>query len=113
MAFKQKNGPRLARARITLNAGLMSTYDRLTIRGSAPYDCDSMETTKIGMVGLGTVGSGVAKLLLEHGDRIARQAGRRLELAEVVVRDVGKERDVLVPPALSRPIEPHTQASRH
>lgn len=56
-----------------------------------------MEITKIGMVGLGTVGSGVAKLLLEHGDRIARQAGRRLELAEVVVRDLQKERDVRVP----------------
>ena len=56
-----------------------------------------METTKIGMVGLGTVGSGVAKLLLEHADRIARQAGQRIELAEVVVRDPQKERGVAVP----------------
>ena len=56
-----------------------------------------METTKIGMVGLGTVGSGVAKLLLEHADRIARQAGQRIELAEVVVRDAQKERGVAVP----------------
>ena len=59
-----------------------------------------MEITKIGMVGLGTVGSGVAKLLLEHGDRIARQAGQRLELAAVVVRDLAKDRDVRVPPGI-------------
>jgi homoserine dehydrogenase len=78
----------------------IATPSNLTIGGLSPYDCDSMETTKIGMVGLGTVGSGVAKLLLEHGDRIARQAGRRLELAEVVVRDTSKERDVLVPPGI-------------
>jgi len=30
------------------------------------------------IIGFGTIGSGVARLLLEHGDRIARQAGKRL-----------------------------------
>ena len=32
---------------------------------------------KIGIVGFGTVGSGVAKLILEQGDRIAAKTGVR------------------------------------
>jgi homoserine dehydrogenase len=39
----------------------------------------------IALVGCGTVGSGVAKLLVEHGDRLAARAGRRLELRHIVV----------------------------
>ena len=35
-----------------------------------------MKTTKVAIVGFGTIGSGVARLLLEHGDRIARHAGQ-------------------------------------
>ena len=47
-----------------------------------------MSTTKVAIVGLGTVGTGVARLLVEHGDRIARHAGRRLVLAQAVVNDL-------------------------
>ncbi|MGD9721087.1 MAG: homoserine dehydrogenase [Pirellulales bacterium] len=57
-------------------------------------------TTKVAIVGLGTVGTGVARLLLEHGDRIARHAGRKLELAHVVVSDLHKQRDVQLPPGM-------------
>jgi homoserine dehydrogenase len=56
-----------------------------------------MEKTKVGIVGLGTVGSGVAKLLLDHGDRTARHAGRTLWVEEVVVRDLKKPRDCELP----------------
>src|SRR5438477_2484842 len=56
-----------------------------------------MEKTKVAIVGLGTVGSGVAKLLLDYGDRTARHAGRALWLEEVVVRDVNKPRDCDLP----------------
>ena len=56
-----------------------------------------MESTKVGIVGLGTVGTGVARLLLEHGDRVVRQAGRKLELKHVVVRDPTKARDIVLP----------------
>lgn len=56
-----------------------------------------MDKTKIGIVGLGTVGSGVAKLLLDHGDRTARHAGRTLWVEQVVVRDVSKKRDCDLP----------------
>ncbi len=46
-----------------------------------------MEKTKVAIVGMGTVGAGVAKLLLDHGDRTARHAGRTMWLERVVVRD--------------------------
>jgi homoserine dehydrogenase len=59
-----------------------------------------MEKTKVAIVGLGTVGSGVAKLLLDYGDRTARHAGRTLWLEQVVVRDISKPRDCELPAGL-------------
>jgi homoserine dehydrogenase len=49
---------------------------------------------------LGTVGTGVARILLEHADRVARHAGRPLELRAVVVRDCHKKRQLELPPGL-------------
>jgi homoserine dehydrogenase len=51
-----------------------------------------MEKTKVAIIGLGTVGSGVARLLVDHGDRIARHAGRVLWLEKAVVRNLKKPR---------------------
>jgi homoserine dehydrogenase len=59
-----------------------------------------METLGIGLIGCGNVGSGVAKLLLEHPERMAARAGRRLELRRVVVRDPSKPRAVDLPPSI-------------
>jgi homoserine dehydrogenase len=56
-----------------------------------------LEKTKVGIVGMGTVGSGVAKLLLDYGDRTARHAGRTLWLESVVIRDSEKPRDIELP----------------
>ena len=56
-----------------------------------------MDKTKVAIVGLGTVGTGLARLLLDHGDRTARHAGRTLWLEAVVVLDVNKRRDVELP----------------
>lgn len=56
-----------------------------------------MDKTKVAIVGLGTVGSGVAKLLLDHGDRTARHAGRTLWLEKAVVRDLAKPRGCDLP----------------
>ncbi len=56
-----------------------------------------MEKTKVAIIGLGTVGTGVAKLLLDHGDRTARHAGRIPWLEKIVVRDLSKTRDVEIP----------------
>jgi homoserine dehydrogenase len=59
-----------------------------------------METAKVAIVGLGTIGSGVARLLLESGERIARHAGRRIELARVVDKDLRRKRNVTLPEGL-------------
>jgi homoserine dehydrogenase len=59
-----------------------------------------MEKVKVAIVGMGTVGCGVARLLLDHGDRVIRHAGKVLWLEEVVVRDLNKPRDVELPQGL-------------
>ena len=56
-----------------------------------------MEKTKVAIIGLGTVGTGVAKLLLDHGDRTARHAGRIPWLEKVVVQNLDKPRNVDIP----------------
>lgn len=56
-----------------------------------------MTDTKIAIVGMGTVGTGVAKILMEHGDRLQRHAGKKLTLARVVVRDLAKPRQIQLP----------------
>src|SRR3954454_17200411 len=53
-----------------------------------------MEQTTIGLIGLGTVGTGVARLLTEHADRIARRAGKPVRWKWAVVREPGKTRDI-------------------
>ena len=52
---------------------------------------------KVGLAGFGTVGSGVAKLIIEDGDSIAAKTGLRLELACVVDIDTTSERPVKLP----------------
>ena len=52
-----------------------------------------MEEVGVGLLGVGTVGSGVARLLVEHGDRIARAAGKRVVLKCSAVQDLAKPRN--------------------
>src|SRR5438094_8501302 len=59
-----------------------------------------MEALGVGLIGCGNVGGGVAKLLLEHPERMAARAGRPLELRRVVVRDPHKSRAVPLPPGI-------------
>lgn len=53
-----------------------------------------MNDLNIALVGCGTVGTGVARILHEKSDLLALRAGRRLNLCHVVVRDVRKSRGV-------------------
>ena len=55
------------------------------------------DTLGIALIGCGTVGGGVAEILLRHHDRLARRAGRALALRRVVVRDPNKERTPQLP----------------
>ena len=52
---------------------------------------------KVGLVGFGTVGTGVAKLIIEDADLIASKIGLRLELACVVDIDTKSARPVELP----------------
>jgi len=51
----------------------------------------------IGLIGLGTVGSGVVKILKSQGRRIASETGVKLVLRRVAVRSASKKRAVSVP----------------
>ena len=55
---------------------------------------------RIALVGLGTVGSGVAKILLEQAARITRRTGRGIEIQHAIVRDPSKARGVELPSGL-------------
>ncbi len=51
-----------------------------------------MDTLRIGMIGCGTVGSGVLELLYRRREEFAQRADRPLEVARIVVRDLGRSR---------------------
>jgi homoserine dehydrogenase len=55
------------------------------------------QKVKVGLVGFGTVGCGVAKLILDQADSIAAKTGLRLELACVVDIDAESPRPVKLP----------------
>src|SRR5262249_36579993 len=59
-----------------------------------------MDALNIALLGCGTVGSGVARLLLEQRERLAARAGRPLVLRRVVVRDSAKPRPIPLSPEL-------------
>jgi len=53
----------------------------------------------VGLLGLGTVGTGVARVLLAKSDALERRVGRPVQICKVLVRDLDKARavDVQVP----------------
>ncbi len=52
----------------------------------------------IALLGCGTVGTGVARLLLEQPDRWRHRTGRSLHLRRVLVRDLDRPRGIPLPP---------------
>ena len=54
----------------------------------------------IGILGLGIIGSEVARSLIQNLERLSQKAGRPLFLCGVLVRDMAKYRDPSVPPRL-------------
>jgi len=59
-----------------------------------------MRTVNVAIVGFGTVGSGVARILLDSGDSLAARAGVQLHLKYVCDTDLQRPRDVAVPQEL-------------
>ena len=61
---------------------------------------DSLPTLDIAVLGAGTVGSQVIRLLQEQADDLAARAGARLSIGAILVRDVSAPRAVDLDPAL-------------
>ncbi|MDP4083217.1 MAG: homoserine dehydrogenase [Bacillota bacterium] len=55
-----------------------------------------MKPIYIGLLGLGTVGSGVVKIIKDHQDKIMHQVGCPVEIKKILVQDLKKTRSVLV-----------------
>ncbi len=51
-----------------------------------------LEPVKVGVLGLGTVGSGTANILSRNADEIARRAGRGIQITIASMRDINKSR---------------------
>jgi small-conductance mechanosensitive channel len=59
------------------------------------------DVVRIGMLGGGTVGQGVARIIRETADTIERATGHRLEIGPVLVRDASVERPGIDPANLT------------
>ena len=55
------------------------------------------EHVRVGLLGCGNVGAALVRLVADHADLVAARSGTRVEIARVVVRDLGKPRDVPLP----------------
>jgi homoserine dehydrogenase len=55
-----------------------------------------MEAIRIGLLGLGTVGTGVLRIVQEHSADLERQVGSPLEVVKVLVRDKAKPRNIAI-----------------
>src|SRR5213593_2943665 len=54
----------------------------------------------VGMIGLGTVGTGALRILRENAEVIARRVGIPVEVTKVAVRDVKRDRGIAIPDGL-------------
>ncbi|MDR1384510.1 MAG: homoserine dehydrogenase [Planctomycetaceae bacterium] len=57
-----------------------------------------MDTVKVALIGFGTIGTGVAKILFGQRERIARAVGRNVELTRICDKDTQRDRGVKLPP---------------
>lgn len=63
-------------------------------------ESEDMKNIGIGLLGLGTVGTGVIKILENHQDKLMHQVGCPVKVKKILVKDLNKERDISVDPAL-------------
>ena len=60
-----------------------------------------MNTIKVAILGLGTVGTGVYKLIQKRADVMERTAGAKLEVKKILVRNMQKKREGVDPSLLT------------
>lgn len=56
-----------------------------------------MKAIRVGLLGLGTVGSGVVKIIQDHQDKLMHQVGCPVTIKKVLVKDLEKKREVDLP----------------
>ena len=61
---------------------------------------ESDSTIRIGLLGCGTVGGALARIISADADRIAARTGVRLEIVSIAVRNLSADRDVELPEEL-------------
>ena len=59
-----------------------------------------MKEIQVGLLGLGTVGSGVVRIITDHQERLIHQVGCPVKVTKVLVQNIEKEREVDVPSTL-------------
>lgn len=55
-----------------------------------------MKPIKVGLLGLGTVGTGVVRIVEGHQEDLHRQVGTPIEITKVLVKNIGKARNVFI-----------------
>ncbi|WP_066192556.1 MULTISPECIES: homoserine dehydrogenase [Gracilibacillus] len=55
-----------------------------------------MDQINVGLCGLGTVGTGVVKLLQNHAEEIKYKVGCEINIEKILVHDLNKQRDVVI-----------------
>ncbi len=59
-----------------------------------------MDTIKLGIIGFGTIGSSVVKILQKNGEQITQRLGANLELVKVADLDITTDRGVTLAPGI-------------
>lgn len=59
----------------------------------------AQEPIRVGLMGLGTVGSGVVRLVEGHQEDLFHRTGQRISIEKILVRDKSKDRSVAVDPS--------------
>ncbi|WP_338449284.1 homoserine dehydrogenase [Niallia oryzisoli] len=59
-----------------------------------------MNVISIGLLGLGTVGSGVVKIIEDHQDKLMHQVGCPIQVKKILVKSLDKERSIDIEPSV-------------
>jgi len=79
----------------------MGVFSRLlSARIGASEAARLAETISVGLLGCGTVGTGILRILAENRADIVARLGAHIEVTKILVRDPDKERDASIPRAL-------------
>jgi homoserine dehydrogenase len=73
----------------------MSTTEKhLCVTGGQMQEGKRVKAISIGLLGLGTVGSGVVKIIKNHQDKLIHQVGCPVVIKKILVQDLHKDRPV-------------------